>query len=140
MPRSLAFLKRQILASGKNLNKLYIEWTTVLTHFSIVLQITLNLFTSKVLMKIKRYSPNCSLCQSTLETLPHIFLQCPDTHTFKSRPSAFITLKLYDQYHDRNNYHFITCNHVNSIINNILASSPKTSNLWTGLVSRDGSS
>ena len=52
-----------------------------------------------------------------LGTLPHIFLQCAHTHPFRLRLSAFITLKLDHHYRDRNNYHFITCNHFNSIIN-----------------------
>ena len=70
-------------------------------------------------MNIEKSSPYCSHCSSSLETLPHIFLQCSHTLDFKSRLNAFIILKLDHQYRDPKNFHFLTCNHENKAINYI---------------------
>ena len=114
-----------------NLNKVYVDWTTVFeslfyrttNNFKLVqfqYKVLMRISTCRYMrykMKIEKHSPNCSLWQSSLETLPHIFLQCSHTVMFKSRLNAFISLKLDHHYRDRNNYYFITCNHDNSIIN-----------------------
>ena len=76
---------------SKNFNMSYIEWTTVFDSlfYCTTNNFKLGQFQYKVLMristcrymrykiKIEKYivnSPNCSLCQSTLKTLLHIFL------------------------------------------------------------------
>ena len=68
---------------------------------------------------IEKSIPYCSLCSSSLETLPHIFLQCSHMLEFKSRINAFITLILDHQYRDPKYFQFLTCNHEKKAINYI---------------------
>ena len=117
----------------KNINIAYIDWVSVFNSlfYCKINNYKLMQFQYKLLMRIStckymRYkmnieksSPYCSHCSSSLETLPHIFLQCSHTLDFKSRLNAFITLKLDHQYRDPKNFHFLTCNHENKTINYI---------------------
>ena len=117
----------------KNINIAYIDWVSVFNSlfYCKINNYKLMQFQYKLLMRIStckymRYkmnieksSPYCSHCSSSLETLPHIFLQCSHTLDFKSRLNAFIILKLDHQYRDPKNFHFLTCNHENKAINYI---------------------
>ena len=68
-------------------------------------------------MHIARDSDQCSLCNSALETLAHIFLYCPYSKVFTDRLNKFITDNIFKDFRDTKRYYFITCNHVNSIVN-----------------------
>ena len=126
-PDNLAPLKEWC----KDLNMTYIDWIPVFNsifycttnNYKLIqfqYKLLMRISTCKYMrykMKIEKSSPDCSMCHSTLETLPHIFLHCSHTQSFKSRLKAFITLKLDNQYRDPKNYHFLACNHDNKIIN-----------------------
>ena len=71
----------------------------------------------RVKMGIAKDSPMCSLCNSHLETLPHIFLHCSHTLTFRCVLQNFIRTNFYHQYRDTKPVHFIISNHENKIIN-----------------------
>ena len=68
-------------------------------------------------MGIVKDSPMCSLCNSELETLPHIFLKCSHTVLFLGRLLTFILMKVDPHYRDSKRIHYITGNHNNKIIN-----------------------
>ena len=68
-------------------------------------------------MHIARDSDQCSFCNSALETLAHIFLYCPYSKVFTDRLNKFITDNIFKDFRDTKRYYFITCNHVNSIVN-----------------------
>ena len=70
-------------------------------------------------MHIARDSDQCSLCNSALETLPHIFLYCPYSKVFTDRLNKFITVNIFTDFRDTKRYYFITCNHNNAIVNYI---------------------
>ena len=62
-----------------------------------------------------------------LETLEHIFIQCPHTNIFKNILNTFIKNKIDREYRDNRNYHFNFdnmsrynyCNHANPMVNYI---------------------
>lgn len=64
-------------------------------------------------MGIVKDSPLCSLCAAEIETLPHIFLKC----SFLRRLRTFILLKVDPKYRDSKRIRYITCDHINKIIN-----------------------
>ena len=70
-------------------------------------------------MHFARDSDQCSLCNSALETLPHIFLYCPYSKAFTDRLYKFITDNIFTDFRDTKRYYFITCNHNNAIVNYI---------------------
>ena len=66
---------------------------------------------------IARDSDQCSLCNSALETLPHIFLYCPYSKVFTDRLNKFMTDNIFTDFRATKRYYFITYNHVNTIVN-----------------------
>ena len=70
-------------------------------------------------MRIAKDNDQCSLCQGGLETLEHIFIQCPHTNIFKNILNTFIKNKIDREYRDNRNYHFMICNHANPLVNYI---------------------
>ena len=64
-------------------------------------------------MHIARDSGQCSLCNSALETLPHIFLYCPYSKVFTDGLNKFITDNIFTDFRDIKRNYFIACNHVN---------------------------
>ena len=70
-------------------------------------------------MKIVKDNGQCSLCNKSLETLEHIFLNCSHTKIFCEKLSNFIRIKIDREFRDRKKLYFILCNHDNSIINYI---------------------
>ena len=47
----------------------------------------------------------------------HIFLYCPYSKVFTDRLNKFITDNIFTDFRDTKRYYFITCNHVNAIVN-----------------------
>ena len=72
-------------------------------------------------MKIDIKSPNCIYCLSTVETLVHIFLECPITITLADYVKQCIIDNLVSDYSDPNKLFYITCSHDNPSINYIWA-------------------
>ena len=67
-------------------------------------------------MGIDREGGTCSLCELGLETLSHIFMECPNTAVFVTRINNFIKDKIDPEYKDPNRYFFITCCYSNNTI------------------------
>ena len=61
----------------------------------------------------------CVFCNSSIETLNHIFVNCRVSINFIDQVNSFICSKLHSDYRDVNKYYFITCNHTDIIINYI---------------------
>ena len=115
----------------KDLNNSTIDWVLVLIglHAKDCNNFKLLQFQYKLLMRIStcKYmrvkmgisqdTPMCSLCNSHLETLPHIFLKCYHTLTFRSVLQNFICGYIDPQYRDSKSVDFITSNHGNKTIN-----------------------
>ena len=116
---------------SEDLNTRNIDWTLVFIniHFDNCKNFKLVQFQYKLLMRITtcKYmrfkmgielnSPICSLCNSELETLPHIFMKCSHTISFLSRLLTFILLKIDPHYRDPKRIYYITCGHTNKLIN-----------------------
>ena len=68
-------------------------------------------------MGIVRDNAICCNCKLHLETLTHIFLNCPHTKSFIILLRSFILLKVDPMYRDQNCKYFITVTHSNQIIN-----------------------
>ena len=108
-----------------------IDWTKVLSNMYKNLSNNFRLlqFQYKLLMRIStcrymrykmhidRESPNCSLCHGSLESLPHIFIDCPTTTRFVTLINGFITANIDTDYRDPDRTYFITCSHENQVIN-----------------------
>ncbi len=75
----------------------------------------------RVRMNIEKDSAICSLCNSGLETLTHIYLQYPATATFMLHINGFICLNIDRSYTDTHKIHFITCLHDNKYVNYVNA-------------------
>ena len=71
----------------------------------------------RVKMGISHSTPMCSLCNSQLETLPHIFLKCTHTLNFRNVLQNFICTKIDPNYCDLNSVHFIISNYNYKVIN-----------------------
>ena len=110
-----------------------IDWTQTLTNLfdGITNNYKLIQFQYKLLMRIStckymrfkmriaKDNDQCSLCQGGLETLEHIFIQCPHTNIFKNILNTLIKNKIDMEYRDNRNYHFMICNHANPLVNYI---------------------
>ena len=72
-------------------------------------------------MKIDINSPNCIYCTSQVETLYHIFLECPKTTSLMIYLEELISNKVMIDYNDPNKLFYITCCHSNQSINYIWA-------------------
>ena len=72
-------------------------------------------------MKIDTVSPNCIYCESQIETLYHIFLECPKTVSLFRNIQIRITDNMISDYRDDNLVFYITCSHENQAINYIWA-------------------
>ena len=74
-------------------------------------------------MKIVTDTPMCSLCNTYLENIPHIYLHCIHTNSFIKLLEDFIKKKVDRNYKDPTKTNFIVCNHTSQIINyfNIVA-------------------
>ena len=67
-------------------------------------------------MKIDTDSPNCIHCSSDLETLSHIFIDCPRTKSLIPMLKNLLKSVVYD-YRDPDNVYYITCCHENQVVN-----------------------
>ena len=72
-------------------------------------------------MKIDINSPNCIYCTSKLETLRHIFLDCPRTIPLIIYLEYCIMNNLDANYNDPNKIFYVTCSHDNPYVNFIWA-------------------
>ena len=120
-----------------DLNSQPIDWAVVLSNlfFFVSKNFKLIQFQYKLLMRITtcRYmrhkmkivtdTPMCSLCNTYLETIPHIYLHCIHTNSFTKILEDFIKRKVDRNYRDPTKINFIVCNHTSQIINyfNIVA-------------------
>ena len=68
-------------------------------------------------MKIEKDSPICSLCNSYLETLSHIFIDCAATSSFIQRVNLFIRTSIDESYDDPLRYYLICLSHSDNRIN-----------------------
>ncbi len=75
----------------------------------------------RVKMNIEKDSAICSLCNNGLETLSHIYLQCPVTASFMLHVNNLICLNIDSSYKDPYKIHFITCLHDSKYTNYINA-------------------
>ena len=118
---------------SRDLDKNDIDWCRVLNNIFTGIKNNYKLiqFQYKLLMRIStciymrykmhiaRDSDQCSLCNSALERLPHIFLYCPYSKVFTDRLYKFITDNILTDFRDTKRYYFITCSHNNAIVNYI---------------------
>ena len=116
---------------SRELDKNDIDWCQVLNNLftGITNNYKLIQFQYKLLMRIStckymRYkmqiakdSDQCSLCNSALETLAHIFLYCPYSIAFTDKLNTFIRDNIYRDFRDTKKYYLITSNHANPIVN-----------------------
>ena len=72
-------------------------------------------------MKIVVDTPNCTYCNSQLETLTHIFLECSKTIPLRSYLESSIREKILSDYKDPHKVFYLTCNHEYPAINYIWA-------------------
>ena len=72
-------------------------------------------------MKIDTDSPNCIYCTSELETLPHIFIDCPKTNSLVSLLESCLKNSVVKDYHDPYKLYYITCCHENQVVNYVWA-------------------
>ena len=70
-------------------------------------------------MHIERDSPNCSACNGPIESLAHIFVQCPISTQFITLINGFIRTHIDSNYSDPSRRYLITCSHDNQLINYI---------------------
>ena len=73
-------------------------------------------------MKIDVVSPNCLYCPSKLETLQHIFLECPKSIILSIYIEHLIIANIDPNYSDPDKIYYITCSHDSPAINFIWAS------------------
>jgi hypothetical protein len=71
-------------------------------------------------MKIVTDSPNFNLCNNALETISHIYLQCPHTLASVNVLNDTTRLKIDHSYRDLNKKHYVICNHDNQSINYLI--------------------
>ena len=72
-------------------------------------------------MKIDTESPNCIYCTSELETLPHIFIDCPKTNSLVSLLESCLKNSVVKDYRDPYELYYITCCHENQVVNYVWA-------------------
>ena len=108
-----------------------IDWVAVFnnTFISTTNNYKLIQFQYKLLMRIStsrymRYkmgivkdNPNCLKCKNNIETLTHIFINCPHTKSFLIHLRTFILLKIDPLYRDNKCSYLITINHNIHVIN-----------------------
>ena len=68
-------------------------------------------------MKIEKDSPNCSLCNHNLETISHIFIDCPATSSFLQGVNLFIRSNIDANYDDPYRHYLICLNHSDKSVN-----------------------
>jgi hypothetical protein len=68
-------------------------------------------------MKIEKDSPNCSLCNHNLETISHIFIDCPATSSFLQGVNLFIRSNIDANYDDPYRHYLICLNHRDKSVN-----------------------
>ena len=68
-------------------------------------------------MNIDRQSGNCYNCNTVLETLMHIYIECPITNLFVARVNRLIKEKIDPSYSDDTKIFYLTCSHTNPTIN-----------------------
>ena len=117
---------------SRELGRLYsINWGQILsnTFTGVTNNYKLIQFQYKLLLRIStrkymRFKKNividngsCSLCNSALETLAHIFLYCPNTNIFIRPLNNFIRHKICREFRCINNYYLVICFHLNPLIN-----------------------
>ena len=122
-----------IIAWSNTLNKTrgLVEWGNICYNiFNITNNRKLTQFQYKFIMRIStsKYmrhkmkietNSTCSQCNNSgvPETLDHIFIQCPRSKTFFEKLKSFIVSNFESSYIDNDNFHLITCNHDNFIVN-----------------------
>ena len=72
-------------------------------------------------MNIVKDTPLCVLCKDKLETLRHIYIECPVTAAFLVRVNVFIRGNIDTTYDDPTRYFLITLSHRENKINFINA-------------------
>ena len=72
-------------------------------------------------MKIVTDSPNCKYCESKIETLCHIFLECTKTIPLILNLENCIRNNYISDYSDVNKLFYITCSHENPFVNYVWA-------------------
>ena len=72
-------------------------------------------------MKIDTDSHNCIYCTSELETLPHIFINCPKTNYLVSLLESCLKNSVVKDYRDPYKLYYITCCHENQVVNYVWA-------------------
>ena len=117
-----------------------IDWGNILFKtFNMSKNLKLVQFQYKFLMRITtcRYirhkmkidaDNNCRLCSDkytndsdkVLETLNHLFLECPTSSTFFSKITSFIVDNFDPGYQDNRNYFLVTCDTPNEVVNYIV--------------------
>ena len=70
-------------------------------------------------MKIDTDSPECIYCEGKVETLVHIFLECPKSISLLENLQEYIVNNMISNYSDANRLYYITCCHENPALNYI---------------------
>ena len=68
-------------------------------------------------MNIDRQTGNCYNCNTVLETLMHIYIECPITNLFVARVNRLIKGKIDPSNSDDTKIFYLTCSHTNPTIN-----------------------
>ena len=121
-----------LVARSEDLKVVNIQWNTILENtFTSCNNLKLIQFQYKLLMRIstckyKRFkmklSPNdkCTKCNNNeIETLKHLFLECPASLSFMEAINRLISERVEPGYSDKDMRYFITCGHSNKIVNYI---------------------
>ena len=70
-------------------------------------------------MKIDTNSPDCIYCEGKVETLVHIFLECPKSISLLENLEEYVVSNMISNYSDANRLFYITCSHENPALNYI---------------------
>ena len=104
----------------RNIYKITKNLTLVQFQYKLIMRIS----TSKYMrhkMGIEKESPNCSLCSNNIiETLKHIFLDCPVSGALRGQLSNIIDSHSNGyllELQEKRNFSFIMCSHPSQVVN-----------------------